>query len=115
MAIMSSPAARAPATSSAGSTMPSEAVVWQCGSASPTGSGATGRCRPAGLWRREQRGGEEPYVEGGKLIDPLAHPDQLGRYAELLLDGHDCATPGCPVHLGQHQPADLQSVVESLR
>src|SRR5690349_13822233 len=105
MAIRSRPADRAAATSSAGETMPSEAVVWQCGSASPTGSGAAAGRSPAGLWRREQGGGEEPHVEGSELGYPLPHPDQLGRHAQLLLDGNDGAAPSRPIHLGQHQPA----------
>src|SRR5579862_1461336 len=103
MAIRSRPAALAAATSSAGETIPSEAVVWQCGSATPTSG------------RREKSARERLRVELDQVVDPLPHPGELDRDPELRLHRQDSPALGAAVQLGQHEAGQGQRGGEPLR
>src|SRR5439155_10334561 len=87
-AIRSRPAATAARTRSAGSTIPSDAVVWQYGSATPK------ELRRGGLAVGAEDGlGEAAHVEGREVGETLPDADHLGRHPELALEGHHRTTP----------------------
>src|SRR5579859_1296068 len=102
-AMRSRPALTAAATSSAGETMPSEAVVWQCGSASAIRSVL------------HQRADEGFRLERREVVDPLPYARQLHRRSQLGFDRDRRAAACAAVELREHEPGDGDRGVEALR
>src|SRR3979490_89897 len=108
----SSRALTAASTSSAAVTIPSEAVVWQCGSAINRANPQRRFARPVARSGLEERAQKRFRIEWGDVIDPLPHSRQLHRHAELRLDCDDGATLGAAVQLREDQPGHRNRLVE---
>src|SRR5438445_4675129 len=103
MAMRFRPALTAASTSSAGVTMPSEANVWQCGSATST------------ALFLEQCPNEGFGIERLDIVDGLPHSRQFDWNVELGFDRDHCATLGAAVELREHQAGHRDRFVELAR
>src|SRR4029077_1872191 len=97
-AIRSRWAATAALTSSAGLTMPSDDVVWQCGSA---------------ITSIEDRTNERGGGDRRQFFDALPHARQLHRHVELGLDCDHGAALRAAVELRQHEACHRDRLVEA--
>src|SRR5690606_33097328 len=77
----------------------------------PVRRGADGP-RRAGAGPLQDRVDERLRVEGREVVGALAEPDEFDRHAEFPLHLDDDAALGGAVHLGQHDPGDVDDLGE---